>query len=203
MTVSHLKALTAGLIVVVLSGCTDPVATSIYINGQIISVNASTGTVEAIAVKDGHIIALGSNSDIQKYQSETTRLVNLQGKTMLPGFVDAHSHLSGVAIQAVSANLLPAPDGSVNNIAQLQQALRDYMRQSPVVAEHKVVIGFNYDDSQLAERRHPTRHDLDAVSTELPIMALHQSGHLGVYNSRALEMFGINTESINPLGGII
>jgi len=203
MSVSYLKVLTAGLIIAVLSGCTEPVANSIYINGQIISVNDNIGTVEAIAVKDGNIIALGSNSDIRKYQGETTKLINLQGKTMLPGFVDAHSHLSGVAIQAVSANLLPAPDGPVNNIAQLQQTLRDYMGLSPVVAEHNVVIGFNYDDSQLAEKRHPTRHDLDAVSTDMPIMALHQSGHLGVYNSRALEIFGINAESVNPPGGII
>ena len=111
MSVSYLKVLTAGLIIAVLSGCTEPVANSIYINGQIISVNDNIGTVEAIAVKDGNIIALGSNSDIRKYQGETTKLINLQGKTMLPGFVDAHSHLSGVAIQAVSANLLPAPDG--------------------------------------------------------------------------------------------
>ena len=211
MTVSYLKALSAGLLAMGLIGCNEPAATPhsnteasiVYINGQIISVNDNMGTVEAIAVKDGRIIALGSNSDMPKYQGENTQLINLQGKTMLPGFVDAHSHLSGVAIQVGSANLLPAPDGPVNNIAQLQQTLRDHMGQSPLVAEHNVVIGFNYDDSQLVEKRHPTRHELDAVSTELPIVALHQSGHLGVYNSRALEMFGINAESVNPPGGII
>ena len=209
MTVSPSKALVAGLMVAVLSGCNEPVtttdnqATSIYINGQIVSVDDNVGTVEAIAVKDGLIVALGCNSVIESYQGKDTKLIDLQGKTLLPGFVDAHSHLSGVAIQAISANLLPAPDGPVNNIAQMQQTLRDYIEQSPVVAEHQVVIGFNYDDSQLAEKRHPNRHDLDAVSTELPIMALHQSGHLGVYNSRALEIFGIDAESVNPPGGII
>ena len=209
MTVSPSKALVAGLMVAVLSGCNEPVtttnnqATSIYTNGQIVSVDDNIGTVEAIAVKDGLIVALGSNSEIKSYQGKDTKLIDLQGKTLLPGFVDAHSHLSGVAIQAISANLLPAPDGPVNNIAQMQQTLRDYIEQSPVVAEHQVVIGFNYDDSQLAEKRHPNRHDLDAVSTELPIMALHQSGHLGVYNSRALEIFGIDAESVNPPGGII
>ena len=190
-----------------IAGCTDPEpsikATSIYTNGQIITVDDNTGTVEAIAVAKGRIIALGSSAEMENYIGDSTRLIDLRGKTMLPGFVDAHSHLSGVAIQAVSANLLPAPDGPVNNIAQLQQALRDYIAQSPVVAEHQVVIGFNYDDSQLEERRHPTRHDLDAVSTDLPIMALHQSGHLGVYNSKALAVLGINAESVNPPGGVI
>ena len=207
MTTFYRRVLMAGLIASILMGCTQPnptvEATSIYHNGQVVSVEGSIGTVEAIAIKDGRIIALGSNAEIKKYSGTSTKLINLQGKTLLPGFVDAHSHLSGVAIQAISANLLPAPDGPVNNIAQLQQTLRDYMAGSPVVAEHGVVIGFNYDDSQLAEKRHPNRHDLDAVSTELPIMALHQSGHLGVYNSRALEIFGINTESVNPPGGII
>jgi predicted amidohydrolase YtcJ len=207
MTTSRLRVLIIGLTSIALAGCNKPEvtveATGIYSNGQIVTVDDAVGTVEALAVKDGRILALGSDRAMEQYRGENTKLINLQGNTMLPGFVDAHSHLSGVAIQAVSANLLPAPDGPVNNIAQLQQTLRTYIAESPVVAEHRVVIGFNYDDSQLEERRHPNRHDLDAVSTELPIMALHQSGHLGVYNSKALEILGINAESINPLGGVI
>jgi predicted amidohydrolase YtcJ len=66
-----------------------------------------------------------------------------------------------------------------------------------------VIIGFNYDDSQLEEKRHPNRHDLDAVSTELPVVVMHQSGHLGAYNTKALEMMGINAETLDPPGGII
>ena len=195
------------LTISVLGGCAEPagpvVADKIFNNGQIITVEDSLGIVEALAVKDGRILALGSNEDMARYQGESTETIDLRNKSMLPGFVDAHSHLSGVAIQAISANLLPAPDGPVNNIAQLQQALRDYMASSPIVKEHQVVIGFNYDDSQLAERRHPTRHDLDSVSREIPIMALHQSGHLGVYNSKALEILGITADSENPPGGVI
>ena len=201
------RTLAAFAIISLLAGCNDHAktdqATSIYSNGQVISVDDNVGTVEAIAVKEGRIIALGSNKAMEQYRSESTKMINLQGKTLMPGFVDAHSHLSAVAIQAISANLLPAPDGPVNSIAQLQQTLRDYMATSAIVKEHGVVIGFNYDDSQLAEQRHPTRHDLDAVSTEIPVFALHQSGHLGVYNSKALEIIGITSASINPPGGII
>jgi len=201
------KATLISLLTSLMAGCdpqpAPPVASHIYTNGNIITVDDNQMTVQALAIAGGKILAAGPENKILEHRGESTRLINLQGKTLLPGFVDAHSHLSGVAIQAISANLLPAPDGPVNNIAALQQTLRDHMASSPVVAEHGVVIGFNYDDSQLDELRHPTRHDLDAVSAEIPIIALHQSGHLGVYNSRALELAGIGQDTPNPAGGII
>jgi predicted amidohydrolase YtcJ len=121
----------------------------------------------------------------------------------VPGFVDAHSHFAGVGTQAIVANLLPAPDGAVNTIADLQMAMRDYIASSAIVKNYNVAIGFNYDDSQLIEKRHPTRHDLDAVSTSIPIVIMHQSGHLGVYNTKALDLMGISAETENPSGGII
>jgi predicted amidohydrolase YtcJ len=201
------KFILINLVAISLISCAEPEAfpeaTSVYTNGQIITVDDSTGTVEAIAVKEGRIIALGSNEAVKSYQGSQTAVIDLEGKTMLPGFVDAHSHLSAVAIQANAANLLPAPDGPVNTIAQLQQALRDYRDNSPIAKKYNLIMGFNYDDSQLAERRHPTRQELDAVASDIPVFALHQSGHLGVYNSVALEMAGITAESENPPGGII
>jgi len=138
-----------------------------------------------------------------KYKSTETTVIDLGSKTVVPGFIDAHSHFSGVGTQAIVANLLPAPDGAVNTIAELQATLRSYMDSSPIVKNYNVAIGFNYDDSQLEERRHPTRHDLDAISTSIPIVIMHQSGHLGVYNSKALELMGITAETQNPPGGII
>ena len=201
------KATLVGLLLSLAAGCDPqpaaPVASHIFTNGNVITLDDNHGTVRALAIAEGKILAVGSEADILKHRGEGTELINLEGKTLMPGFVDAHSHLSGVAIQAISANLLPAPDGPVNNIVALQQILRDHIANSPVVAEHGVVIGFNYDDSQLEELRHPTRHDLDAVSTEIPIIALHQSGHLGAYNTRALELSGIGPNTPNPTGGII
>ena len=178
-------------------------ADTIYFNGNIITLDGNELLAEAIAIKDGKILAVGDNDIMVSLSNEATRQVDLEGKTMLPGFVDGHSHLSGVAIQAVTANLLPPPDGPGQNIAALQRALRDFMATSEMVKQHSVVIGFNYDDSQLEEGRHPNRHELDVVSTEMPIMITHQSGHIGVYNSKALEMFGINADSDDPSGGII
>ena len=201
------KITLAVILSVCLTGCSDtkPVvfADSIYLNGFVITMDADERVTEAIAVKNGRILAVGSDAALTKLAGNGTKTFDLQGKTMVPGFVDGHSHLSGVAIQAVTANLLPPPDGPAHNIASLQETLRTFIANSDSANNSAMVIGFNYDDSQLEEGRHPNRHDLDAVSTDIPIMITHQSGHLGVYNTRALELFGITAQSEDPAGGII
>ena len=207
MKISYRVAVATGVLALFLVGCSDKpantAADSIYFNGSVITLDANESVVEAIAIMNGKILATGDSGDILQMSDPNTRRVDLRGATIVPGFVDAHSHLSGVSIQAVTSNLLPAPDGPVNNIAALQQTLRDFMAVSSMVKDHGVVVGFNYDNAQLEEGRHPNRHDLDAVSTDMPIVITHQSGHLGVYNSKALEMFGITAESEDPPGGVI
>ena len=178
-------------------------ADTIYRDGNIITINDAQPSAQAIAIKGGLILAVGSDAEVLKYKNPETVIVKLKGNTLVPGFVDAHSHFSGVGTQAIVANLLPAPDGSVNTIADLQMAMRNYIDSSAIVKNYNVAIGFNYDDSQLVEKRHPTRHDLDAVSTSIPIVIMHQSGHLGVYNTKALDLMGISAETEDPSGGII
>ena len=178
-------------------------ADSVYINGNVITLDEQESVVSGLAVADGRIIAVGTSEKVLTLVDDSTLVIDLQSKTLVPGFVDGHSHLSGVAIQAITANLLPPPDGPGSDIASLQKTLREFMKTSEMVKTHNVLIGFNYDDSQLAEKRHPTRQDLDAVSTDMPIMITHQSGHLGVYNTKALEMFGVTADSEDPPGGII
>ena len=179
------------------------VADTIYTGGNIITINDAAPSAEAIAVKDGKILAVGAKADVLKTKGDATKLVDLGSKTLLPGFVDGHGHFLNVGIQTATANLLPPPDGPISSIPQLQQALRDFNAASPLVKAHGIIIGMNYDDSQLAEHRHPTRQDLDAVSTELPVMAIHQSGHFGVLNSKALAMMKLTAESVDPAGGLI
>ena len=178
-------------------------ADTIYLGGTIITINDAAPSAEALAVKGGKILVVGTKVDVLKTKGEATKVVDLGGKTLVPGFVDGHSHFGGVGVQTVAANLLSPPDGPVKNIAELQQVMREYLATSPLVKAHGVVIGMNYDDSQLAERRHPTRQDLDAISAELPVMVIHQSGHFGVLNSKALALAGVTAESTNPSGGII
>lgn len=166
---------------------------------DLLSWSTTHSRAEAVALKDGKILAVGTRVDLEKNnKTATTQMIDLGGKTLIPGFVDAHSHFSLIGLQAISANLLPAPDGPVNSIPALQQTLRDFMATSPTVKAHQVVNGMNYNDSQLAEHRHLTRQELDAVSTDVPVFVIHQSGHIGVYNSKALAMIGITAKTPNP-----
>ena len=139
-----------------------------------------------------------------KFKGEATAVVDLGGKTLLPGFIDAHGHVFNVGVQAVAANLLAPPDGQVTDIASLQATLRAWAGASPaVVARTGWIIGMGYDDSQLREQRHPTRDDLDAVSKVTPVLVVHQSGHLAVLNSKGLEAVGYSAETVEPPGGTI
>ncbi len=179
-------------------------ADALFFGGPILTMDDAQPNVEAVAVDDGIIVGVGSRAELEAdFLGPETQLHDLQGRTLIPGFVDAHSHFSFVGIQAIAANLLPPPDGPGSSIAELQAALREYLNSSSRAQDYGILIGFNYDDSQLLEQRHPTRQELDAVSTSLPIMAIHQSGHLGVYNSKALEVLGINADTANPEGGTI
>lgn len=155
-----------------------------------------------MVVRDGQIAFVGSRRAALDF-SPAARQVDLQGRTLTPGFIDGHSHVSGTGLQALSANLLPAPDGEGNSIPDLQRIMRQFYTQTAGPRGYKVLIGFGYDDSQLAERRHPTREELDAITTEIPVILMHQSGHLGAYNSKALEVAGITAATPDPEGGVI
>ncbi|MDE0588318.1 amidohydrolase [Halocynthiibacter sp. C4] len=180
------------------------IADSIYMGGPILTINDEQPNAEAVAVKDGRVLAVGSLADLMEHQGDSTEVFDLEGRTMLPGFVDSHGHVVFGGLQALSANLLAPPDGEVTDIASLQQTLRDWVDEnSEVVEKAGVIIGFGYDNAQLAEVRHPTREDLDAVSEDLPIIIVHQSGHIGVANSKALEIVGFDASSPDPAGGVI
>ncbi|TKB45968.1 amidohydrolase [Thalassotalea mangrovi] len=177
-------------------------ADTIYVGGNIITVNDSQPTSEALAVKDGRILAVGNKSELIKLRDENTKVVDLAGKTLVPGFIDGHGHVFNTGIQALSANLLAAPDGKVNNIAALQEELKSWFA-NPENSKHGMVLGFGYDDSQLKEQRHPTRQELDEVSKDAPVLIIHQSGHLATLNTKALQLAGLTAESKDPDGGKI
>jgi len=175
----------------------------IFHGGSIRTMDDARPTAEAVAVRGDVIIAVGTLEQVEAVAGRGARRVDLQGRTLLPGFFDPHGHVAMVGLQARYANLLPAPDGQGNDIPGLQRITRDWMtRHETLVRDTGLVIGFGYDDSQLNERRHPTRDDLDAVSDAIPILFMHQSGHLGVANTAALEAARINAETSDPDGGV-
>ncbi len=175
---------------------------TLYFGGPIITINDAQPTAEAVLVRGGKIVAVGARSEVEKQANGPVAIIDLKGKSMLPGFVDPHGHVVMVGLQALAANLLPAPDGEGNDIPALQRILRDWVgKNGKIIKRYGVIIGFGYDDSQLHEQRHPTRADLDVVSSDVPILIVHQSGHLGVLNSKALEEAGVTKATPNPPGG--
>ncbi len=175
----------------------------IYHGGVVITVNDEQPLAEAVAVTDGKIQSVGTSEQLLTLAGEGTRVIDLQGKTMIPGFVDSHGHAYLIGLQAISANLLPPPDGPGQDIATLQAQLQQWSEQNAMVLDKLGwIVGFGYDDSQLQEQRHPTRDDLDKVSKEVPVIIIHQSGHLGAVNSRALELAGVTAGTDDPAGGV-
>ena len=156
----------------------------------------------AVAIKGEHILWLGDIGEMQTYRGPSTKIIDFGRQAILPGFIDAHGHASYLAMTTQAANIASPPVGPVENIADLQNTLRQYMKERQI-DDGEWVIGLGYDDSLLFENRHPNRDDLDAVSTKHPIYLVHVSGHLAAANSRALARVGINAESANPAGGII
>jgi hypothetical protein len=147
----------------------------IYAGGDIITVNDAQPVAEAVAVKDGLILAVGQRADIEKaHKGETTRVIDLAGRTLVPGFIDGHAHMLGFGSQSVGANLLASPDGTVNSIDELVARLQEFAR-GPDVGRTGWIFGVGYDDTLLG--RHPTRDDLDKVSKDVPVIAVHISGH--------------------------
>ena len=176
-------------------------ADRIFINGTIITMDAAGTVGEAVAVRRGEVMAVGTNSFIRRLAVRQTLITDLEGKTMLPGFYAAHDHFPSAGNVAVNlVDLNSPPIGLVTDIAEIQDALR---RKLAKTASGGWVVGRGYDDSLLSEKRHPTRHDLDAVSKTTPIWIVHSSGHLGVANSRALAIAGITRDTPQPKGGVI
>ncbi|MGD9297791.1 MAG: amidohydrolase, partial [Chromatiales bacterium] len=142
--------------------------------------------------------------EVMAHKGDGTQLIDLAGRTMIPGFVDSHGHVFGGGLQAMSANLLAPPDGVVTDIPSMQKMISDWVASNREIVEQvNLIIGFGYDNATLAEHRHPTRDELDEISADIPVYVIHQSGHFGVANSKALEIAGITKETPDPPGGII
>ncbi|MEG0406710.1 MAG: amidohydrolase, partial [Acinetobacter sp.] len=160
---------------------------------------------EALLVRDGKILFVGSKQQAERLADTQVQYINLNNKTLLPSFIDAHSHVNMVGFHQMVANLYPMPDGSVSDINSLVNVMNTWKTQNPTVIKTMGgwILGNGYDDAQLSEQRHPTATDLDRVSKDQPVMILHQSGHLASVNHKALELLNFNQNTPNPEGGVI
>ncbi len=180
----------------------DDEADAIYFGGSILTMVDEKDRPEALAVKGGKIFKVGSLKSVMKTKGTSTRLIDLQGRCLMPGFFDPHSHVVMQAAKFAVANLDPKPIGEVGSIADIQRILKNWIEEKRI-KPGQWVIGWGYDDTGIEEQRHPNRHDLDKVSTEHPIVIIHISGHILAGNSKMLEIAGITAKTPDPEGGVI
>ena len=176
---------------------------TVYFGGEIITmVSEQPIYAEALVVRDGKIEFAGPSNEAMGIAGKGHKMIHLQGKTLLPGFIDGHAHFAGFSAQAIGAQILPPPDAGAKNIPALIKILKEW--NTP---ENRAltgwIFGMGFDDSVLEEKRFPTKEDLDKVSTEFPILIIHISGHFASLNSKGLALFGVTAETKNPEGGLI
>ena len=178
------------------------IADAIYHGGSILTMIDDGDRAEALAVANGRILAVGALDDVVATRGPDTAMIHLGGKTLMPGFFDPHPHIVLQSVKFPTANLDPKPIGDAGSIADIQRILRDWIEEKHL-EPGQWVIGWGYDDTGIEEQRHPNRDDLDALSTEHPILLMHISGHLMTGNSRMLEEIGVTAETADPEGGRI
>ena len=180
-----------------------PLSDIILTNGDIVTLDDKRPSAQAIAIKGTKIVAVGKSKDIlARWKSDGTEVVDLAGKTVVPGFVDAWGQMSRLGLATVAAQLQSPPEGTVTDVNGVLRALRDWSR-GDLAQRFGWIVGFGYDDSRLREQRPLSRTDLDSVSRDKPVLIVHASGRQVVANGEALKLAGITRDSIDPPGGSI
>ena len=169
----------------------------ILFNGKVVTVDKDGSEAEAVVVKDGKIVKIGKSSEVLQLTNEDTVKIDLEGKLVLPGFIDTHEHCIRKGLQLDWVNCRTQPMKSLEDVVK---ALREKAMSKP---EEEWVVGSWFDESQWGDKRFPNRYDLDRASTSHPIYLGRAGGHNSVANSLALEMAGISKDTPQPPGGNI
>lgn len=177
-------------------------SSKLFFNGDILTMDTSVPEyADAIVEKDGNIVFVG-NLNEAKSQFKNSKEIDLKGKTLLPGFIDPHSHFGMISNSMGQVDLNPPPVGNVSNISDVLESMKSYKAEQNI-PDGEWIFGWGYDESQLSEKRHPNNKELDNVLPNNPVYLAHTSGHMGVANSMALSKMGVNSDSKNPEGGSI
>jgi predicted amidohydrolase YtcJ len=178
----------------------SPPGLQVWTNGHVLTMDADGRQTTALVIEDDRIVAVGSDEDVQRWASKADVEIDLDGRTVVPGFIEAHGHFPGAGLVAIAADLNSPPIGTVKTIPEALEVLKEVDAEQP---GDGWLIGFGYDDTMLEEMRHFTSAELDSVSTTRPILAMHISAHMAVVNSLALERFNITADTPDPPGGEI
>jgi predicted amidohydrolase YtcJ len=170
--------------------------------GPIVTVDPARPSAEAVAIAGGKIVAVGSEADVMKHKGAATEVTDLAGKTLVPGFVDGHSHFFSLVDVQTQALCASPPAGPCTTVADVIGQLKRVQARRQL-GPGKFVIGFGYDPEMLAEKRAPTKQELDAAFPDNPVILAHISGHGAMLNSKALAVYGITAATPTPVGGVI
>jgi predicted amidohydrolase YtcJ len=164
-------------------------------NGKILTMNQSQPFAEAVAIKKDRIATVGTNEEIKRWIGKNTKVIDLKGKTVVPGFIDTHIHVADFGRLLMWIDL-----SEVDSIKEMQTRLSRHVEKAP---KGKWLLGRGWDQTRFAETRLPTRFDLDEVSPDNPVIFYQQSGQVCVVNSKALELASVTHLTPVPLGGAI
>jgi predicted amidohydrolase YtcJ len=174
----------------------------IFRGGPILTMDDARPRVQAVAIAGGRILAAGAEAEVMATAGEGTEVVELNGHTLMPSFIDAHGHFAN-ALQIVTwANVSGVPAGPVTCIADILQVLREHVAAHPL-KPGEWIIGYGYDVSNLSDGRQLSRDDLDPLFPGNPVLLIHSSNHGAVLNSAAFAVVGIDASTPDPAGGLI
>ena len=174
-----------------------PVADLILKNANVITMDPGQPKAELVAIKDSQILLVAGNEELESVRGAGTKVIDCQGKPLVPGFNDAHCHVISFIRKLLSLDLSPSSVGSIDDIKTTIH------NQAQNIPPGEWLTGTDYNDFYLAEKRHPTRRDIDEVVPHHPVVLAHRSLHACVLNSRALSLAGITRETPDPPGGLI
>lgn len=178
-------------------------ADTIYVGGDIITMNDAQPSVEALAVKDGKILAVGDRKAIEaRNKGANTSVLDLAGKALLPGFIDAHSHYINSLLVANQAKLYAPPVGPGKDVESIVAELKKFAEERKI-PKGEMIMAYGYDDTVMPGGRLLNRDDLDAAFPDNPVRVDHVSMHGAVMNSSALKKYGYSAETVTPPGGVI
>lgn len=173
-------------------------ADTVYINGTVITMDDRATVAEAVAVTGGKVERTGATAELRKLGRT---VVDLRGRTMLPGFYAAHDHFPQIGVMTVmQVDLNSPPIGTVQSLEDILRLLKQKAASTP---KGQWIVGRGYDDTLIRDKRHPSRADLDKVSTEHPVWVTHISGHMGAGNTMALAVAKVTKHTPQPRGGHI
>jgi predicted amidohydrolase YtcJ len=166
----------------------------VVLNANVVTLNYGQPRAEALAIRDGSIVAVGSNGEVRCFIGDGTKVIDARGKTVVPGFVDCHVHMTSFGQHLQMLDLR-----DVSSIEEMKRKIREYAEKNP---GKSWILGGRWDHERFLERRYPTRWDLDEAVLDKPVFLVRVCGHVGVVNTKALELAGVGRETcVN--GGLI